>query len=405
MNEWSIGCWPVLDSASAGATLARLAHYADSNGFELDAERPDAWRYRDWVVKAINADMPYDEFATLQLAGDELQPGDADALIATGFARAGPREVVGGNIDPKVRRQSELTEIAGTVGSVYLGLTLACARCHDHKFDPLPTTDYYRLQSIFAAAQYQEVPIAGDEEKKAHDALEKEINSKLKPLQEKLRALKAPYRSKLAETKGAKLSAIEREALETPADKRTPAQKKIAGGTNSVLKVDWEEVAAAVKDNSADFAERERLKRTIFEIDRTRPRPTARRHGTHRQSRRGSRNACAPSRRRQTARTESRASTAGNPTRDATGRRLRRRDSQDGENHRPSPGLRALVDAFRQSFDRRVIVNRLWHHHFGRGIVSTPGDFGARRSADPSRIARLVGDRIDRPRLASEIDS
>src|SRR5262249_13955589 len=74
-----------------------LAHYADSNGFELDAERPDAWRYRDWVVKKSNEDLPYDRFLALQIAGDELSPGDREALIATGFCRCGPREVVGGN--------------------------------------------------------------------------------------------------------------------------------------------------------------------------------------------------------------------------------------------------------------------------------------------------------------------
>src|SRR5205807_23430 len=105
-------------------------------------------------------DMPYDRFVALQLAGDEVEPGQHDALIATGFGRCGPREVVGGNIDPAVRRQSELTEITGTVGSVFLGLTVACARCHDHKFDALPTTDYYRLQSFFASAQLRDVSIA-----------------------------------------------------------------------------------------------------------------------------------------------------------------------------------------------------------------------------------------------------
>ena len=92
-----------------------LAHYADSNGFEIDAERPDAWRYRDWVVAALNLDMPYDRFVTLQLAGDEAEPGDHSALIATGFGRGGPREVVAGNVDPAIKRQSELTEITGTV--------------------------------------------------------------------------------------------------------------------------------------------------------------------------------------------------------------------------------------------------------------------------------------------------
>lgn len=94
-----------------------LAHYADSNGFEGDAERPDFWRYRDWVVRALNDDLPYDRFLTYQLAGDEVRPKDHAALIATGFGRCGPRELVGGNVDPDLSRQAELTEITGTVGS------------------------------------------------------------------------------------------------------------------------------------------------------------------------------------------------------------------------------------------------------------------------------------------------
>ena len=143
-----------------------LAHYADSNGFELDAERPDAWRYRDWVVHALNADLPYDRFLMLQIAGDDLAPGDREALIATGFCRCGPREVVGGNVIPEVKRQNELTEITGTVGSVFLGLTIGCARCHDHKFDAIPTTDYYRLQSFFAASELTDLPIASKAERR-----------------------------------------------------------------------------------------------------------------------------------------------------------------------------------------------------------------------------------------------
>ena len=149
-----------------------LAHYADSNGFELDAERPDAWRYRDWVVRALNADLPYDRFVALQIAGDEVKPGDHEALIATGFGRCGPRELVGGNVIPEVKRQNELTEITGTVGSVFLGLTIGCARCHDHKFDAIPTTDYYRLQSFFAASELVDLPIAGKAEIEAFEAAE-----------------------------------------------------------------------------------------------------------------------------------------------------------------------------------------------------------------------------------------
>ena len=159
-----------------------LAHYADSNGFELDAERPDAWRYRDWVVAALNEDMPYDRFVELQLAGDEIAPGDPTALIATGFGRCGPREVVSGNLDPAVVRQSELTEITATVGSVFLGLTIGCARCHDHKFDALPTTDYYRLQSFFAAAKLVDVPTASKAETEAFEAAKKAMAEQDGPL-------------------------------------------------------------------------------------------------------------------------------------------------------------------------------------------------------------------------------
>src|SRR5262249_58088041 len=105
----------------------------------------------------------------LQIAGDEIKPGETDALIATGFGRCGPREVVGGNVIPEVKRQTELTEITATVGSVFLGLTIGCARCHDHKFDAIPSSDYYRLQSFFAASELVDVPIASPGERAAFE--------------------------------------------------------------------------------------------------------------------------------------------------------------------------------------------------------------------------------------------
>src|SRR4029078_10709824 len=102
-------------------------------------------------------------------------------LTATGFGRSGPREVVGGNVIPAVRRQSELTELTGTAGSVFLGLPLGCARCHDHKFDALPTTDYYRLQSFFAASELAEVPIASGEETRSVEAAKKAAGAEVGP--------------------------------------------------------------------------------------------------------------------------------------------------------------------------------------------------------------------------------
>src|SRR5262249_14078692 len=252
-----------------------LAHYADSNGFELDAERPDAWRYRDWGVEAVNDDMPYDRFLALQLAGDGAEPPHPKALIATGFGRCGPREVVAGNIDPAVRRQSELTEVTGTVGSVFLGMTIGCARCHDHKFDALPTTDYYRLQSFFAAARFLEKPIAAKAEREAHARAKKAIEARTAPLRKEMKRLEEPYRKDLLEAKHASLTAAERAIMPIPAKDRTPAQKRLAEGFESTLKVSWEELAEAVAANPADHAERERLKRALHEIEVTLPRPPA----------------------------------------------------------------------------------------------------------------------------------
>src|SRR5262249_24516992 len=229
-----------------------LAHYADSNGFELDAERPDAWRYRDWGVEAVNDDMPYDRFLALQLAGDGAEPPHPKALIATGFGRCGPREVVAGNIDPAVRRQSELTEVTGTVGSVFLGMTIGCARCHDHKFDALPTTDYYRLQSFFAASRFVERSIATKDEEKAVASAMEAIRAKVAPYQKHLARLEARYRAPLLEAKRATLSEAEKAALAVPEKERTAAQKKLVAGAQVALKIAWEEVAEAVARNPED---------------------------------------------------------------------------------------------------------------------------------------------------------
>jgi hypothetical protein len=137
-----------------------LARYADSDGFEFDALRPDAWRYRDWVVGAINADLPYDRFVALQLAGDEVAPGDPEAFVATGFNRCYP-DMVDLN-DQGLRRQNALNDMTDTTGYAFLGLTIACARCHDHKFDPVRIEDYYALQAVFAPSRFRDdFPLPG----------------------------------------------------------------------------------------------------------------------------------------------------------------------------------------------------------------------------------------------------
>ena len=137
-----------------------VVRYADTNGFELDLERPHAWRYRDYVIQAFNADKPYDRFIREQIAGDEMFPGDKEALVATGYLRAGSEHLVAGNIDPEESRQEVLTEIATNVGQTFLGMTVNCARCHNHKFDPILQADFYALQAVFAGAKGKDVEIA-----------------------------------------------------------------------------------------------------------------------------------------------------------------------------------------------------------------------------------------------------
>ena len=135
-----------------------LARFAESDGFAIDGERPTAWRYRDYVIRAFNQDKRYDTFIKEQLAGDEMQGGGdrAEHLVALGFLRMGTWEA-DANFKTQLR-QDVLNELTGTVGQVFLGFTVGCARCHDHKYDPIPQRDFYRLQAFFAPMRVEDRP-------------------------------------------------------------------------------------------------------------------------------------------------------------------------------------------------------------------------------------------------------
>ena len=135
-----------------------IARYADTAGNSNDYERSNAWRYRDYVIRSFNNDKPYDRFVREQIAGDELSPDDPEMLIAVGFLRMGPW---GSAMVPKaVARQAYLDDVVNSVGQVFLSTPLRCAKCHDHKFDPIPTRDYYRFYAAFAGTQMAERPAA-----------------------------------------------------------------------------------------------------------------------------------------------------------------------------------------------------------------------------------------------------
>ncbi len=202
----------LLASPQYGERWARhwldIVRFGESNGFEHDELRKNAWPYRDWVIDAFNKDMPFDEFARLQIAGDVLKKDDPSALIATGFLVAGGYDSVGQGQQSAamkaVVRQDELEDIVGTLGQTFLGLTVQCARCHDHKFDPVRIEEYYRLTAAVAGVRHGERDISAPAIRAAFAKSQAEADKRLDELRAELVALEKPIRAKiLAERKKA----------------------------------------------------------------------------------------------------------------------------------------------------------------------------------------------------------
>lgn len=170
-----------------------IAHYADTHGFERDQLRPNAWRYRDWVIEALNNDLRYDHFLQNQIAGDVMFPDDPKSVIATGFLAAGPWDFVGhvetrSDVLKRAARAGDLDDMVTQVMTATMGLTVNCARCHDHKLDPISQEDYYRLTSIFAGVKRSERDVSLAENRKLSQR-KQELTEKLSKLRREIAAL------------------------------------------------------------------------------------------------------------------------------------------------------------------------------------------------------------------------
>jgi hypothetical protein len=366
-----------------------VVRFAETNGYEGDSLRPHAWRYRDYVTRAFNKDIPYSVFLTEQLAGDLLAETEQDAgrrqelLIAAGLHRCGPQHLVSGNLDADTLRQEFLTEITDAAGAVFLGLTMGCARCHDHKFDPLSQKDYYQLEAFFASAHPREVDIASSPDRENHARVVKDLNDRSAPVRKAIADLEAPYRARILEQKKAKLEPAYRDALAIEQRNRTPQQQRLATDAQTLLKITWDEVLAVL--SVKDAARRIELRKQLHDLQSQMPLPPAQ------------------------------AWTLG-PGKSTPMHVLKRGDvKRRGEAVQPGyPGilLRVCSEPAKENLDRialarwltrpdhpltaRVIVNRLWQHHFGRGLVATPGDFGTRGTAPshPELLDWLAGELI-----------
>ena len=221
----------LLESPRYGERMARIwldiARYAESDGFKADDERLGAWRYRDYVIQSFNADKPYDRFIKEQLAGDEIAPDDPDALVATGFLRAGCYEY--NQRDVPGQWDTILNDLTDTVGDAILGLGMGCARCHDHKFDPILQKDYFRLRAFFAGLSAREdIPVATERQQAEYRAKAVKWENETKEIRAKIEALEAPVRAKVEKEVVIKLPEEIQVILHKSERERTPYEQQIA---------------------------------------------------------------------------------------------------------------------------------------------------------------------------------
>ncbi|MEN9576063.1 MAG: hypothetical protein RL514_3918 [Verrucomicrobiota bacterium] len=344
-----------------------LARYADTEGFEHDVTRPNAWRYRDYVVRSLNADKSYERFIREQIAGDELWPGDPDALIATGFNLIGPDMT--DSSDQIQRRLNTLNDMTDATASVFLGQTFGCARCHDHKFEPISQRDYFALQAFFMPAAFKrETPVPTAEERADHERAASEFNER--PAVRELLALEAPYREKLRAAKLAKQPPEVREAHNTPPEQRTAAQANLAFETAAVVAVTDKDVLAAL--SSTDRERRKALADAAKKFSAPPTLPTALTLATSN---------AVPARAHLLNRGDYNQPrelvSAGFP------QVLPSFEKNAESPASPRAQLAAWVASPQNPLTARVLVNRVWQHHFGRGLVATPSEFG-RHGAKPS---------------------
>lgn len=367
-----------------------LARYADSNGFKSDETRPNAWRYRDYVVRSLNDDKPYDRFVKEQVAGDELYPDDPWARVATGFNRHYPDESNAANLQQ--RRSEQLLDITDAFASTFLGLTVGCAKCHNHKFDPILQKDYYRLQSFFAnTAEDDEILMLSGAERADYlrrraewDQATASIRAEMNGLLEEVRQDRQSHlmSKRTDETKAA--------AAKAPSE-RTPFERQM------MAKHQWqflyEEASLAKKlkgDKKERYAELEVELAKFADLDPGEP-PLGmgvRDLGVDSPETHVLRlsNYAAPEEEVQpgflTILAPGPAEVAARQDLGSTGRRT---------------ALAQWLTDPSNPLPARVMANRIWHYHFGQGIVGTPSDFGrmGERPTHPELLDWLTARFID----------
>ncbi len=358
-----------------------LARYADSGGYEFDVDRPNAWRYRDYVIKAFNDDKPYDQFIREQLANDQLNPNSVEAIIPTGFCRNGPTV---DNADNEETRMDELDDMVTTTSSVFLGLTVGCARCHDHKYDPIPQRDYYRMQAVFFPFQKADKPFAEQTEIDASKIRNKEIDGQIKPFRDKIAAIEKPVREKLLAEKVEFHVRLTESSTGFGEKTREQYREETAKRFARDVELQPEEIDALL--TAEQLQARKELQSEISKINRSRPKPLPAVMGVTDKKNPGK----AYLLKRGDWRTKGEEVQPGFPAVLAGGTDIA------SDNRRQQ--LAEWIARAENPLTARVAVNRIWQYHFGKGIVKTPSDFGATgdRPSHPELLDWLANEFIKR---------
>lgn len=351
-----------------------VVRFAETAGFNADPARPLAYKYRDYVIGAFNRDLPFDRFLQEQLAGDELFPEDAQALAATGYCRMWADESNASNIH--LARQLALNDLTGNLSAAVLGLSLGCAQCHDHKFDPLLQTDFYQLQAFFSGIVLEDkVPVGSHEQLTEYQRKQKEWLDQTADLRHELHAIEKVARIKMAGDRRMKFPQDVLAAIDCLPEERSTMQRQLAFWSERQMEYKNDDLPKHLSDEAK--ARREELLRLLAEARKTQPRPP----------REASVMAVAELSTVPPATHLLDSGSYDQPLQELAPHYpviLRRESSLSVLSFTPpnehSSGRRSELARWLTAPDNplthRVWVNRIWQGHFGKGLVDNANDFG-----------------------------
>lgn len=376
----------LLDRPEYGERWARhwldLVRYADSDGYRADGFRPEAWRYRDYVIDSFNADKPYDRFVQEQLAGDELFPGDTQAQIATGFLRHGIYEY--NSRDARGQWDIMQNEVTDVTSDVFLGLGLQCARCHDHKFDPLLQKDYFRLRAFFEPLlPHDDQPVVTPEERAAHEKQLAEYNVLTHDIQVELQSLEQQYLDAAAKSAVGRFPDDIQAIVYKSKSERTPGEEQVVAMVWRQVVWEWQRVDNRIKGEAKEKILELRRKLAAFSAKRPADLPcpmTVTDVGPVAPP------TLIPKRQVEVE--------PGFPTILQAEPAVIEPVSVPGTTGRRATLARWITNP-ENPITPRVITNRIWQYHFGRGLAENSSDFG-RLGAPPTHpeLLDLLTDRF-----------